>query len=706
MSETTTDIVNFDDETYTYNDSIVLSASVPSERTPSYSIVTNTDNAFTLTTEHSTTTLKAVGIGSATVQVDFADDGTNQALSKTITVTSTKAYQTLFPSVKYPYLSNVHIVADVSGDTPYIKMVEESEILNSMITFIGLGGAELTVDKDNLEDYVYAPDKVTLSIANNEHYVESTFGVNENIQMDLGFTGTISNYNETYYTDYVTLTGIHTTFTISGDSLTFDACDNELTTNNGGESFLQLSADGNTNFNEFATIQQKITIIADNGDISETLIVDPSDSNVLLVDASTNSALIKRETNTSDISTILSDSSNAIVKKDITDASGDYPAFTYSIPVPKTQEQLSQLRRVKFESPPDASGNIQEGHVFVKEVDSNIAYMQVTLEHKDNVEQFDNITSEYRDLFSKLPNTTPFISVDKYKVVNNSYVKDTDTYVKIRVYHPYNRFVGFHIANDGSVNEINTTNFPDSEIVRDATDSDYWFVTTKFSSLLGSTQLSGASSGDPHIFPILGNMYELPFRATTYRMLQGKSLIVNASTRFLRRQEKKEIKEFYANLVEEGENNAYYNRVTNEGVFYNKVYIECDGRKLEYDFDKKKGSISQESNATSFFQISRRVTKPVNKYSFSKHVEELYITFESKHYGEINLRLQHYSNPQVKYGIVCNCYCGLLDLKGLLIREYKVKTMECRKLRRTKPMVGKVGKNKVKTFFKGIKDRS
>ena len=50
MSETTTDIVNFDDETYTYNDSIVLSASVPSERTPSYSIVTNTDNAFTLTT--------------------------------------------------------------------------------------------------------------------------------------------------------------------------------------------------------------------------------------------------------------------------------------------------------------------------------------------------------------------------------------------------------------------------------------------------------------------------------------------------------------------------------------------------------------------------------------------------------------------------------------------------------------------------------
>lgn len=315
MSETTTDIVNFDDETYTYNDSIVLSASVPSERTPTYSIGTNTDNAFTLSTENSTTTLKAVGIGSATIQVDFVDDGTNQALSKTITVTSTKAYQTLFPSVKYPYLSNVHIVADVSGDTPYIKMVEESEILNSMITFIGLGGAELSVDKDNLEDYVYAPDKVTLSIANNEHYVESTFGVNENIQMDLGFTGTISNYNETYYTDYVTLTGINTTFTISGDSLTFDACDNELNTNNGGESFLQLSADGNTNFNEFATIQQKITIIADNGDISETLIVDPSDSNVLLVDASTNSALIKRETNTSDISTILSDSSNAIVKK-------------------------------------------------------------------------------------------------------------------------------------------------------------------------------------------------------------------------------------------------------------------------------------------------------------------------------------------------------------------------------------------------------
>lgn len=703
MSETASDINNFDDETYNYNDSETLIASVPSGRTPTYSFVSNTDSAFTITTSNSVSTLNAVGIGTATLKVEFASDGTHQAISKTITLTAVKAYQTLFPSIKYPYLSDVYINADVSGDTPYIKLVDENSTLNSMITLLGLGGAELSIDKDNLEEYVYAPDKVTLSIANNEHFVESTFGVNDNISLDLGTTGVLSNYNETYYTDYVTLTGINTTFTISGNSISFDASDNEITTNSGGESFFQLSANGNSNVNDLTTIQQRITIIADNADISQTLSVDPSDSNILLVDSSTNLAEIKRQTTVSDISSILTDTSNGIVKKDITDSSGTYPALLYSVPVPKTQTQLSQLRRIKFKALDDASGN-EQGHIFIKELDSKVSYMQVVLENKENVDQFTNISNEYKELFKKLPYTTPFISINKYKIENNNYVEETDTYVKLRIYHPHNKFVGFHIANDGSVNEINTTNFPNSEIVRDANDNDYWFVTSKFSSLIGSTRLTAASSGDPHIFPIIGNMYELPFRATTYRMLQGKSLIVNASTRFLKRDEKKEIRDFYANLVKEGKENKYYNRVTNEGVFYNKVYIQCDGRKLEYDFDNKKGSISQENNAVSFFKISRKVTKPINKYSFSKHVEELYITFTSEHYGEINLRLQHYSNPQVKYGIVCNCHCGLSDLKGLLIREYKVKTMECRKLRKTKPMIGQIGKNKIRTFFKQVKD--
>ena len=69
----------------------------------------------------------------------------------------------------------------------------------------------------------------------------------------------------------------------------------------------------------------------------------------------------------------------------------------------------------------------------------------------------------------------------------------------------------------------------------------------------------------------------------------------------------------------------------------------------------------------------------------------------SKH-GAIVLRLNHFSNPQINCGLGAQV-AKTEGLSGMLVREYKAKSMRVNKLSNMKTVRGVVGTNQVLSKF-------
>ena len=196
--------------------------------------------------------------------------------------------------------------------------------------------------------------------------------------------------------------------------------------------------------------------------------------------------------------------------------------------------------------------------------------------------------------------------------------------------------------------------------------------------------------GDPFIWPVYGNMYETPMKATSYRMLQGRKLIMNMSQRKMSKQEGEVVEQYYKQV----NNEEAPSSLVTEGVYINKAFLKADGQTMEYDFDTGKGQMS-----TDYFTIKQETKKHGDgKYLSSPIVKQIHVSFNHSIYGRMTATLNHYSNPQMKSGVSIHykkANHATKELTGLLVREYKCKSMECRKLHKTKKLQGKVGTNKV-----------
>ena len=202
----------------------------------------------------------------------------------------------------------------------------------------------------------------------------------------------------------------------------------------------------------------------------------------------------------------------------------------------------------------------------------------------------------------------------------------------------------------------------------------------------------GGSSGDPFVFPIYGEMYELPMKKTAFRMVQGEKLIMNASTRTITKPEGDEIQRYYKECT--GKDAP--KKLITEGVFYDKVFLKADGETMEYDFATQVGNFS-----SNYFTMKQEThtNKILNKCETSKYIQQIHISFNHSIYGNTRVTLNHYSNPQIKAGMGLQV-SSTSGITGLLVREYKYKSFECRKLRNTKKMTGVVGKNRVLSIMK------
>lgn len=272
----------------------------------------------------------------------------------------------------------------------------------------------------------------------------------------------------------------------------------------------------------------------------------------------------------------------------------------------------------------------------------------------DMIEMFRNATSFNQNI--------RYWNVGTNTIINNMFMN-----VNIFLNGQYGTSTGY-INNDGNVTDIsNYFNQP--------------FLAT--------------SSGDPHVFPVYGNPYELPPKPGIYRMLQGHNLIVNASTRKIYCNERSQIQKYFKAL---GAPKAQIQKLVDDGCFYHKVSIFCDNMMFYYDFDNKKVKFANKASSK-YFKIRTNISSNLNssnQYEKCESVASVIVSFVHETYGPLTMRLNYFSNPQIKYGLIFSTY-NIEDLSGLLIREYDIPSMTIDNLDNTCEKIGIIGKNSITT---------
>ena len=248
------------------------------------------------------------------------------------------------------------------------------------------------------------------------------------------------------------------------------------------------------------------------------------------------------------------------------------------------------------------------------------------------------------------------------------------------VFEPYN-----------TTNEINSLTISSLQVDIIYTDSVRQLSTVMSDGGNIILSVGGATIGDPFILPVYGDIYELPMKKTAFRMLQGYKLIMNASTRRITKCEGEQIKQYYEQTTQK---NAPVQLIT-KGVFYDKVFLKSEGNVLEYDFNTGKEPVS--SDYFTVTQCNKPYYSSITKIlSNNRYIK---VSFNHSKYGAIHIKLNHFTNPQIKYGFDFNVK-RINDLTGLFIREYKYKSMMCRKLKNTKKCHGIIGKNKIQSVLR------
>jgi len=204
---------------------------------------------------------------------------------------------------------------------------------------------------------------------------------------------------------------------------------------------------------------------------------------------------------------------------------------------------------------------------------------------------------------------------------------------------------------------------------------------------------TGTTSGDPHIYPIYGNKYELPTTPGMYRLAQGKDINVNVSTRTITPKEKEDIENYYMMTQFE----RYPSNLMRDGVFYDKAYISSEGNTLLFDFNK--GTCICKNNG--YFRLSTTSNDTVNDniYESSKKIQEMVIEWTHAKYGVLSVTMRYFKNPQIKYGIRFHAE-HVKNLSGLVLHECDIEKMSLTTMNDTNKKTFIYKKQNPISFFK------
>ena len=200
--------------------------------------------------------------------------------------------------------------------------------------------------------------------------------------------------------------------------------------------------------------------------------------------------------------------------------------------------------------------------------------------------------------------------------------------------------------------------------------------------------------GDPYIFPIYGQPTKLPDCNNYYRLLQGKDLYINTYVGMLSDNKREHMEKWF---YQKTGMSAIKTGFVTSGYFMRQHWIYCEGYTFFCDFDKH--IMELDESAKDFF-IIRRETKYEEKGLLrgGKHTS-FFVSWNSKHYGNIELEIKIYENPQLDNGLGIKIEYGNRSLKGLMIRNYVPSIMKLPNLTKKKePRIARRLKKRNKKF--------
>lgn len=366
-----------------------------------------------------------------------------------------------------------------SGNPIYFDP-EASTIINTIYQFvmtnkvkiIGLGSKALAVRYP--EDSIYVETTKIIQVIGRtvDQYIDYTAAISTQGFIGIGQTSGLAF--ETRNVESGELSKLSTTLTISGDTIAYDPITKEIEGVKAGVSTITLSQSGDSYYN--AVVSPIVLTYDVSANWSNAYPgqynpgYTPSEGGMTFGDHD------GLEINPSDAS-IGEKLAFGFSKKDANET------VTYSIPLLE-KEMTNELKRTLLKR--DA-GTFQ---MEIKDI-SGIDYVAVSLHDVSKLGTYYNkLSSEDGARIVDLENKTDFFQIEKYKSSGGGdYVKNTSDYVSVRLYHPYDTLVIYHIDSTGTtMTEVTTDNFPDSQILREHSTSDYWYVKMPFSTGIGGTE--------------------------------------------------------------------------------------------------------------------------------------------------------------------------------------------------------------------------
>ena len=348
---------------------------------------------------------------------------------------------------------------------------------NSSVKLIGIGSTPLRVIFPEDADYLATSKMITVTGRPVDQYFDYVAAIDSQGFIGVGQTsGILMNVRNAENNELSSLTA---TMTISGDSIVYDPIHKEFEGVKVGVSTVTFSQSGDL---YHSGILNDVTLTYD-VQVGWSSAY-PSDYNTGYTPSSEGLDFVDQEAidSSPDVNSIGEKITFGMAKKE------GIKDIIYNIPLPSTEkDRANELRRTTLKRTTGSPFTIE-----IKDIsNSTVDYMAVTLRDSSTIdEQYKKMSIQNRTTINSLENLTDLFQIEKFKSAGGGdYVKETESYVTIRMYHPHDNLIVYHIDDDENVVEVNTSNFPDSSIQRD-NDTNYWYVKMPFSTGVGGTSVN------------------------------------------------------------------------------------------------------------------------------------------------------------------------------------------------------------------------
>ena len=207
-----------------------------------------------------------------------------------------------------------------------------------------------------------------------------------------------------------------------------------------------------------------------------------------------------------------------------------------------------------------------------------------------------------------------------------------------------------------------------------------------------------AACGDPYVSPLYGDAYKLPDRGGNYRYVSTFSpynsrFTIDADVRMLRKDEQADMLRY---ILAHNKDRAakLQGRVVLDGYFFHNYLLTNCGDKLRVDMEANtinNGPLRNMSTDAFTVRMGRRAAQLVAPYHKEKNKVLYSITITTHHeaYGEIEVTLFKYANPQIRNGISMRTSRKMTreNAKGLILGYQPSKNFSIHKLGSKKDIV-------------------